>query len=130
VKQTYYFQVLFQVKISKLQGESKLKISVLQTFYLYTVPYSNGDSQTFLSALKTQDKKAHQKHLAHQQQLAHQQLSNTPLISSTRDKLCDNPLRFFFFSPTWPILQLKPTLLLVMPLLSVLNKNNNKEVSN
>ena len=57
-------------------------------------------------------------------------ISNTPLISSTRDKLCANPLQFFFFSPKWPILQLKPTLLLVMPLLSVLNKNNNKEVSN
>jgi len=84
--------VLFQVKISKLQGESKLKISVLQTFYLYTVPYSNGDSQTFLSALKTQNKNAHQKHLAHQQQLAllqqlaHQQ--HTTHQQHQRETLC------------------------------------------
>ena len=101
MKQTYYFQVLFQVKISKLQGESKLKISVLQTFYLYTVPYSNGDSQTFLSTLKTQNKNAHQRHLAHQQNslissnslfCSNLLISNTPLISSTRDKLCANPL--------------------------------------
>jgi hypothetical protein len=86
------------------------------------VPYSNSDSQAFLSALKTKSKNARQQHLA--QHLA--QLSRIH-----RDKLCANTLQFFFFSPKWPILQLKPTLLLVMPLLSVHNKdNNNEEVTN
>jgi len=50
------------------------------------VPYNNGDSQTFLSALKTQNKNAHQKHLAHQQQLAHQQ--HTTHQQHQRQTLC------------------------------------------